>query len=344
MPERAEIQLPNEREQLVNFTRARRALSEAPYKPGYLQKGIILGLMTVLPDEVKSSGILNNPQRMAAVDAFGAYQVRANDRLDFEGAGRSDIGNIIDEARQKERLSRFKLDVVLQALPEGDRSQVAEIIDTSLQEVEVVEKWIREKRDSKTLDFTAIDIYRNTVNAIENTSTTAMVLGPSRLSSHTLPIPEQQRDIQSILDKYAWVLGNHPATSAERAVMIMHNLSMAAQVIDDLRGQKIDNLLDIPTYASGAKRLTGGDRKAARAILNAKIVAYKAKARELGLGKLATEGSLGIVSTFETVGALVTRKARSSDLMRRLVGKHLFLRELKYVDGELDIKRHAKTE
>src|ERR1035437_5588556 len=127
MPERAEIRLPNEREQVINFARARRKLSEAPYKPGYMQKGIILGLMTVLPNEVKSSGILNNPQRMAVVDAFVAYQVRANDRLDFEGAGRNDIGSIIDEAKQKEQLYRGKLDVALQALPESDSGQIAEL-------------------------------------------------------------------------------------------------------------------------------------------------------------------------------------------------------------------------
>jgi len=341
MPERAEIRLPNEREQVINFARARRKLSEVPYKPGHMQKGIILGLMTVLPGEIKSSGILNNPQRMAVVDAFVAYQVRANDRLDFEGAGRNDIGNIIDEARQEERLSRFKLDVILQALPDGDRSQVAEVIDTSLQEVEVVERWIRERRDSGTLDFTAIDIYRNTVNAIENVSTTAMVLGPGRLASHIQPIPEEQRDIQSILDKYAWVLGNHPATPAERAVMIMHNISMAVQIIDDLSGQRIDALLRIPTYASGARALTSGDRKAARAILNGKIAAYKAKARELGLGKLATEGALGVMSVAEKVGALLTRKARNSERGRRLAEKHFpYLRETKYITGQLD-KRTA---
>lgn len=341
MPERAEINLPGERQQLANFARARRKLSEAPYKPHLMQKGIILGLMTVLPGEIKSSGILNNPQRMAVVDALVAYQARVNDRLDFEGSGRSDIAEITKESKQVETDYRQKLEHALSGLSEEKRGKTIEIIDSSVHEVEAVEQWIREKRDVNDLNFSNVDIYRNIVNAISNVTITAVMLGPERFSSHLDPIPADWLDVQSIIDKYAWVSGNHPATSAERAVMIMHNVAMVSQIIDDIYGDHIDKLLNIPTCFSAALAMTGGDRKTAKRFLHQEADRYKEKAHELGLGKLAIKAPMMFMSAMERVNASVTRSARSNKSLRGLMIKRYpdqYLREKRFIEGKLDTK------
>lgn len=342
MPERNSIpELPSERQQVVNFARARRKLSEASYKPHLMQKGILLGLMTVLPVEVKASGILNNPKKMAVVDALVAYQVRVNDRLDFEGSGRNDLAEITKESKQVETDYRQKLEHTLSGLSEQERGKTMEIIDSSLREVEAVELWIREKRDNSDLNFSTVDIYRNIVNAISNVSITAIMLGPERFSSHLNPIPADQLNIQAVLDKYAWVFGNHPATSAEQAVMIMHNVAMVSQIIDDMYGDDIDKLLNIPTYFSAALAMTGGDRNTAKRFLNQEADRYKEKAHELGLGKLAIKAPMVFMSAMERMNMSITRRARSNKSLRGLMIKHYpnqYLREKRFIEGKLDAK------
>lgn len=288
-------ELPGEFKQIKNFLDAKKRLKDVPNRRGP-QTTILLGLMTIIPEEVKSSGILENQQRLAAIGAIVNYSISLNDRLDFEGAKRTDISDLMQEAKNREVSTRAKLDAVLTNLPEAESKQVKDSIDVAVEEIEFTEKWIREKRDNNTISFSDIDRYRNLVNAIINVATTSVIFGRENLSPQKQIVNNKNITIEDLADKYAWVMGDNPSNNVARAVMIMHNVAMAAQIVDDWSGRVIDELLNIPSYASGALRMTDNDKLAAKVILNRKRNEHKAKARALGLGTIATEGPIMLTS------------------------------------------------
>jgi hypothetical protein len=321
--------LPSEFRQIGNFLNAKSKLKNVPNLRGS-QTTILLGLMTIIPEEVKLSGILENPQRLAVIGAIVNYQIALNDRLDFEGAKRTDISDLMQEARNREVSARTKLDTMLINLPEAESKQAKDGIDVAVGEIEFTEKWIREKRD--------IDRYRNLVNAALNVATISVLF-----SREKLPLQEQignneNTTIEDLADKYAWVMGDNPSNNVERAVMIMHNVVMAAQIVDDWHGRNIDELLNIPSYASGALKMADGDKKTAKAVLNRKRSEYKAKARALGLGTIATEGPIMLTSILSGAYSFLVKRARSSELLRKKLNYRFALRETGFMSGKLDKK------
>lgn len=321
--------------QIKNFLKARKEVAHARDKPIDLRRKILLGLMTVIPEEIKLSGILENPQRMAVALGILDYQFGLNDRIDFEGAGRTDISVLIEEARNREASAREKLNIVLLYLPETESVQIIDGINTAVQEIEFVEKWIREKRDNNTVGFSDVDRYRNLVNAINNVMVTSTVLGKEKLS-HTKRVVNKDTTIDEIEEKYSWVMGDNPLNNEERAVMIMHNMAMAVQIVDDWQGKHIDELLNIPSYASGALKMADGDIKAAKGIIDIKKDEYKAKARVLGLGKVAANGSFMYFANLIGAYSFLTKKARHVGFLRQTLNKGALLREASFMQGKLE--------
>lgn len=308
--------IPKEVQQIKNAVSAVNEIRKALYKPKRAQSLIIVGFSSVIPEQVKSSGILNNPQRIEVVDAAEQYMVGLNDRLDYEGSGRDDIAGLIKDIKDKEASKKTALDTALDKLPEGEQKWARENIHTAVEEVEFVEDWIRRKRDTNNITFTDVDIYRNVVNAISNVALSSIIFGPESLKDRVQPI-KGERNIQSIIDKYAWVSGRNPQNEIERGVMIAHNVAMAVQITDDWKGRDIDRILNIPTYALSVLKSVGDVKSVAKAWLYDERDKYIERARELGLGRIGTEAPLTLATLMEVAHNWIAQSGREHAWLRR---------------------------
>lgn len=329
---------PEEREQLSSFFKGLRETRKLPHDPDTVQKAIIIGLMTIAPTEVRNSGILTDPHRLAAIDAITAYQVGLNDKMDFEGSNRTDIDDIVEEARQLEIMGETKLKEALAALPETTRMPIEANLAEAIKEIEHTESWIRNKRDNNDVTFQDSEAYRNIVNAISNVAISSVLFGPEKLKDRTQPI-EEPLEIDKISDKYSWILGSNPSSEVDRVIMIMHNVGMIAQIVDDWHDRDIDTALSIPTVATTALDSANGDASLAKAFLWRRMDDYKGKARELGLSKIGTESVTRIVSYGKFGANFLVQRGRGSEKIRDFVNKHHgHIREDRWMRGELDLK------
>ncbi len=296
---------------------------------------ILYGLGTLIPNEIRASGILTDPNRRKMVRDLLALQVRLNDRVDFSNAHRLEIDELTENAITKEVDAKATLNSSLKKL---NIPQLEMTINNSLKEVETVEAFIALRKGGS---FHDIEMYRNIVNAISNCAVTQAILGPSFLSDRLQPLAPDKMDWQAICEKYMWVLSAEPQNHVERAVQIMHNLGMAAQIDDDWMGRKIDRALGIESFASAAMEEKDQNPEQAKEFLDEIKSAYLTRATKLGLnptGKWIIDGTQHKMQKFIR---WATRNARFSNnpLVRSFLEKkvvpHLGPREIAYVDGKI---------
>ncbi|MDO8577190.1 MAG: hypothetical protein Q7R82_02490 [Candidatus Daviesbacteria bacterium] len=305
------------------------------HKPNMFQSVTLVGLSALIPEDVKASGILKNPARISAINAIEQYIVVLNDRIDFEGSGRQDIGDLIRPIHDLERSRRVELDQALVVLPENEQEWVRRNTETAISEIEFVEAWIREKQETNNISFSDVDSYRATVNAVYEVAGSSVIFGPGHLQDRVTP-NEGQMNIQKVIDKYAWLSGTQPRNEIERAMMASHNMLMAMQIIDDRAGVDIDQLLKVPTYAIVALRVSEGDKKSARTLLNLKEKEYKEKAVELGAGLGGGEVVLRAFALAEAVLNRLPAIGRRHAWARRVLEKrHFGMREKAYMDKKI---------
>lgn len=303
--------------------------------PGYMQAIALTGFASLIPDQIEASGVLKNPARIAALDAIKEYMVVLNDKLDFEGSGRQDIGELIGEIDHIEKYRRAELDKVFAALPDNEQDWVRSNTQTAIAEVEFVEAWIRQRQDANKMSFSDVDTYRSMVNAICEVIGAAIIFGPGHLQDKAAPI-EGMLDIHKVIGKYAWITGTHPQNELERALMVAFNMGQVAQIIDDRNGLAIDQTLNVPTYTRAALKVTAGDKNLARSLVDSKQDEYKQKALDLGAGKITG----GLITEFYKLAQVVHQRmpevGRRHKLARRAFGRfHMGLREEAYMKGKI---------
>lgn len=326
--------IPRELQQIKSASLALREIVTSPYKPRRAQSLIIIGFSSVIPEQVKASGILNNPQRIAVVDAVEQYMVALNDRVDYEGSGRDDIPDLIKETKDTEVSKKMELDRALADLPEEEQQRARENIETAAMEIEFVEDWIRKKRDTNNVTFNDVDIYRNITNAISNVALSSVIFGPGSLTDRVKQI--KGMDVQSIIDKYAWVTGRHPQNEIEKGVMIAHNIAMAVQIIDDWKGRDIDKLLNASSYAVAVLRSVGDIESIAKVWLYDEKDKYIERARGLGIGKIATDVPLTFAAILELVHNKIAKSGRKHTWVRRqFANRNMGKREQDYMNRKL---------
>jgi len=331
-------EFPGEVQQVSNFFKGRQEIRKArvEYKPRAIQAGILYGLETLVPSEVKASAILHNPDRMRVVDSLLAYQVRMNDRIDFANAGRSDIADLRSESVRLEAEAKSKLDSDLTKL---NSPETKILIESAIKEVEVVESYIASRR--MQLSFDDVEKYRNVVNAVSNCVVTAAVLGPQFLPGRLETLPQERLNWQGIYDKYKWAFGSEPANNVERTIMIMHNLGMAGQIDDDWFGRHIDEALGIYSYADAALDEKHHNEVEAHEFLDGIRKAYLDQAKRLGLSPMGIKMIDGVQRRLQKTMNWFTRKARFSQnpkvqhFIREKVTTKMGVREKAFAEGKL---------
>lgn len=332
---------PSGIKQVLNYNRGRHILKDMDYKPKTMQRGIIHGLLTIAPDIVENYKILEDKERLVATDALIKYQIGINDRIDFEGSNRPDLDDLTQITKQEEQDRHSAFQEAIQKLPENDRKLIEQQAETALQEVEIVEEWIRKKRDTYPVSFQDMNHYRNTVNAISEVQVMSMMLGPDVLAAR-LPTATGKMEIQDIMDKYAWLSGRSSQNSIEQAMMIMHNIAMSSQVVDDWNDRKIDGLLNTPSFASAAFKMLDGDEEQAGIYLKTVQQNYQGRAQFLGLGKVPSSGITQLFNVFakaKSVRAEIAHQTRGRNYKYFSPKSRLFgFREEMYTQGKLDRK------
>lgn len=281
------------------------------YRPDPIQRQILYGLATLIPEDIKHSGILSNPDRRKMVDHLLSFQVRLNDKMDFENAHRQETVTMAADALQEMNRVKTNLDASLHRL---QAHELTETIRSTSEEVQIVEAYIASRKG--TLSFDDIEKYRSIVNAINNCAVTQAILGPEYLADRLQSLPEDQMSWQAISEKYRWVLSLDPQNNVERAVIIMHNLAMAAQVDDDWYGRGIDRALGIESFATAALKENGNNHHKSKELLDGIRDSYKSGAKKLGFNAVGVEA---IASLFKIIAfgmSWTTRQARHSKYPR----------------------------
>ena len=292
---------PQEVSQIKNFVKGGNEIRGLGPESGKKLKFLLLGLHTIVPQELQESGILNNKPHAAAVSSLLDYQVSLNDVMDFKGM-KEPTPDLVNLANEREQVSRDKFDKSLEVLPEDKRGFIEEVSENAIREVTFIETWIRNVRDNQRATFNDVDLYRKLVNAVSTVCDVATIFGPEKFAGKLNTIPEKELTMQSIIDKYAWVFSTSPNDEIERATMIAFNTTMDVQVADDWQDRDIDEAMSIPSYGTAAILRYESDepgKKEAKRFLKQIKDDYRNKAKELGLGKISADGLSKAMSALE---------------------------------------------
>ena len=331
-------EFPGKITQIQKFFKAGSEVKTASleYKASGIQSGILYGLETLIPNEVKASGILTNPERRRMVDDLLAFQIRLNDRIDFANAHKEKTSGFTQDAILKEAKAKIKLDG---SLGKVQSPELETTIENAAAEVEVVEAYIASKKGN--LAFDDIEKYRHIVNAISNCAVTRAILGPNYLADRLQTLPADKMSWQGIYEKYRWVLSSDPQNNVERTVQIMHNLGMAGQIDDDWYGRHIDQAMGIESFASAALDEKAHDPEQAKEFLDDIKRAYLAQAKRLGLNPAGAALIDALQKRMQKVMNWVTRRARYSEnthlkeYLKTKVAPRMGTREKAFAQGEI---------
>jgi hypothetical protein len=130
-------------------------------------------------------------------------------------------------------------------------------------------------------------------------------------------------------------MGTSPENDLERALMVMYNITMFTQVMDDMIGLDIDTELNIPSYATAAYSMAGGDRNLTMQLLKGKKKHYKTKVRDLGLGFVGRRGAFNVGRAIFEAATVVVKQGKKSEKFRQKLHR-LPPRERIWINGGFD--------
>jgi len=330
-------ELPGEIKQFNNYRIGREEIKKAGIQSPMI-RSILGGLITIIPDEVHQSRILERPELSSVAGDLISFQIALNDRLDFALSSRKDINSIIEVSREKEDRARERLNLSTRILDDPAKAHwIRSAVDNLVTETEVIEKYVRE--NSSNLSFADAIKYRRLVNAIASCTVTGVLLGREHLAERLQTINKDNLNWDTIYRKYEWVFGNTAKNSVEKAVIVMDRVATAGQIDDDWFGRHIDDLLAIPTPALIAIREANGNEEEAKQKLYQQRKIFIDDARTQGLGMLPVKAVTVGFKEMQKANRVVTRSARKHyPLLQRfgLTSKlKLPVRETAYVEGVL---------
>lgn len=334
------IKMPSEVKQIFNFFEGRKKLKKLPIPSG-LTKTILNGLLTLIPEEIHHSKILERPKLTQVVFDLLQYQLRLNDRLDFEGANKEVLINLVEETKSKEKTSYNKLESSVKNLEEKNEAhKVMKLIDQMTLEVEFIEKHVRSESFELTVNSSLE--YRRLVNAINNLTVITILFGESFFDGRLKPITKDEMSYQEIQNKYLWMFENNPRNKLERTIMIMERATTIYQIDDDKHGYQIDRLLNIPSIAAGADKEFGLYHMNEMTLSSLRKRFLK-ETIDMGLGILPTKGTADGFKMIQWFGEQLIRSSRrnkhlleNTGLMKKISNtSKLPLREKAFIQGKI---------
>lgn len=270
-------------QQLSNFKLAREKLSLVDTQISTLLKLLLLGMLTLIPDVVEESGILEDSKHLETTTSLLRYQVALNDWLDFSLSRRTDIQSALLLAANSENSAYHEATGLLS---QTCSPKQIELVQQSLKEITTIEVWAATKQDWTLAE--AIE-YRNLVNAVSNVLLTTVTLKFPQNLVEKLESDSAQSSMDDIRTKYSWILQNQFENRLEQTVLIMHNLAMAGQIDDDKFGQTVDGALNLHSVALVAQQKIQDPAKI-KQVLDQLKNQYLETAQKLGLSSIAVRG------------------------------------------------------
>ncbi len=348
------ILLPKSSRQIYNFFRIKQRLGnnneetnsqkEESVRLQGMAKITVRAIYVLLADEVDASNFLDSLPHIKLLNKVMVYLMALNDQCDLEHLQSKKVENKFKKARKE------LMDSIQELPNETDqpllnRAEVFQLIDQAEKEIETTEKWLKQKTRNQTLNLSDIEMYRNLINAINTVLGVSLVIGTSDLPQ-TQQVPT--RDIDGVIEKYKWILNSHFSNKVQKAIIIMHLMSMAAQIDDDWYGWQVDKALHLDSFTRVALEETQQDRRQAKQLLDNIKTDYIKKAKKLGLGKVPIRVfSLGHKSIQKLMATTVSFERYGNPKTKEIVSKvtSLFgvkkvidkfgIREIMYGKGEI---------
>jgi len=336
--------VPSQVQQFKHFLKSFISLRGLGLNPHTLLP-IITGLMIIIPDEVRNSGILENPKQIKVASKLLDFLLVMNDRLDFELSGRKDISKILYEGNKREANARKKLALSIHNLSDSEEQlKLERIINSCRTESEVVEKYVR--KSSRELDFNDAIIYRRLVNAIMICVVTNVILKDDSLSKRLERLEKEDRNYEKVYKKYEWIFSDNPKSHVEKAIVVMDRMTTMAQLDDDWFGRHIDVLLYIPSPAIVALRDAVGDEEKAYIRINKTRKFFINEAKRQGLANIPIDIFAFVFRELMRFERNVTIIGKSHPKLFNILEKipiiesltHLPPREDAYIEGKLEVK------
>lgn len=307
--------------------------------PRGLRRGPLWGMAA----QLEASNFMTSAEDKNVVNTLGKYQVTLNDLLDFEGANRPELQDILTHARSDSVKAKSNLDAAIDKITDPNKqTEIRRLIENSVTELSFAERYVRSGAFPITLD--SVDQYRNVVNAINEVVDLALVLGTSDFQARLGTIPDNQLSWDALYEKYRWVFEGQFQNDSQKYTIMLHNLAMAAQLVDDWHDTDIDGLLNIPSFGAVAMKTYEGDKVMARQEVARRIRTYKNKAHSVtGLGYFSQQLFISGLNWFKSASNFAMRQAKYGENSRIKAGFAKFVRstlgqrEQQYVTGKLDL-------
>jgi len=279
--------LPRPLEQFANYIKAQKEIKSAEIA-SRTQRFVVGGLMTLIPNEVRESGFLENPNFFGVVDNLILFQGTFNDRLDYSLSHNETVQKGIGVVEARETKFYEKLKKSLTALNPLEANRLSGLVQDYIGETECIEKSIRAGATIPTV-AKALE-YRRLVNMILECATISVILGEQRTSPYTKHIEAENLSWENIYQKYSWIFEGVALTVTERAIIVMERVAAAAQIGDDWHGIDLDKRLNVPSIAIAALNYHNENKKEAKNDLNSLERHFIKEAKKYGLNPLAAEG------------------------------------------------------
>ncbi len=212
-------ELPGQIKQFNNYRFGREEIKKAGIQSPMI-RSVLGGLLTIIPEEVHQSRILERPELSSVAGDLISFQIALNDRLDFALSGRQEIKGLIEKSEEKEKRAREAFDSSARILDDPAKAHwIRSVVDNLVTETEVVEKHIRE--NGSNLSFADAIKYRRLVNAIASCTVTGVSLGREHLAERLQTINKDDLNWDTIYHKYEWVFGETARNPVEKAVIVM---------------------------------------------------------------------------------------------------------------------------
>lgn len=331
--------LPGNIRQFVNFQRSRGEITNTQAESTFIRLAL-QGYLTLIPEEVHQSRILEKPDLLQAAGDMIQFQLAFNDRIDYQYSGRTDIDDLIYDSAKKEQAARNQLDLSLHALENpAEAFRLQGVVNNLARETEFVEQFIRTKPQIKYEDALQ---YRRLVNAIAMCSVTRMLMREKYQGSKLSETDKTELTWEGVNNKYAWLFNsdNNGLNRLEIAMKIMERLTTVAQLDDDLFGRHIDEKLNVPSTALTAIHDQNGNVEKAEDVLNNYRRNFLSEARTLGVGVLPSKAFSTTFKEMQRATRIFTRNARKYHNLLQHTHLHapkMFARhrEMAYIRGQI---------
>ena len=174
-------------------------------------------------------------ERVDLVNKMLNYSIYSNEYLDVEKYVEKNVAPSVQKYYNKARNELEELEKTL-------LSSNNLLVHSFLNELNLFNNWSTSK-DWSYWTPKRIKLSRELMNAFHTFAVYAL------LTNFSLKT-KKCKTFRDIKDKYSWIIDNHPQGKDQTAVCILWNLAMVVQLADDIADFPVDEVCELPTYAT----------------------------------------------------------------------------------------------